>query len=86
MAAETRMQPYSQAQEASRTDGQTLNTFEAFCDILVSPLATSQLVSIDFQLQWENKACPVNGMDGSLILNVLIYANIGPPPQCYTKL
>jgi len=41
LAAEYGMEPYSQAQEATRTDDQTLITFEAFCDILVSPLVLS---------------------------------------------
>lgn len=41
LAAENGMEPYSQTQEATRTDDQTLITFEAFCDILVSPLIIS---------------------------------------------
>lgn len=38
VAAEIEVEPYSQVQEATRADGQTLITFEAFCDILVSAL------------------------------------------------
>ncbi|KAF8446396.1 hypothetical protein L210DRAFT_982867 [Boletus edulis BED1] len=34
IAAENGMEPYSQEQEATRTDDQALVTFEAFCDIL----------------------------------------------------
>ncbi|KAH0838692.1 hypothetical protein J3R83DRAFT_7020 [Lanmaoa asiatica] len=34
IAATTGTEPHSQAQEATRTDGQALITFEAFCDIL----------------------------------------------------
>lgn len=41
IAAETGTEPYSQDQEATRTDDQALITFEAFCDILVSSLATN---------------------------------------------
>lgn len=41
ITAENGMEPYSQAQEATRTDDQTLTTFEAFCDILVSPSVIS---------------------------------------------
>ncbi|KAG8220197.1 hypothetical protein J3R82DRAFT_1233 [Butyriboletus roseoflavus] len=48
--------------EATRTDGQSLITFEAFCDIL-----------------WENKACPVNGMDGSLIPIFSYMLTVQPP-------
>lgn len=38
IAVENGVEPHSQAQEATRTDDQALVTFEAFCDILVSPL------------------------------------------------
>lgn len=38
VTAEIGVEPYSRVQEATRTDGQTLITFEAFCDILVSSL------------------------------------------------
>lgn len=43
IAVETGMVSYSQVQEATRADDQTLITFEAFCDILVSSLAIGWL-------------------------------------------
>lgn len=75
IAAETGTEPHAQEQEATRSDDQALITFEAFCDILVSVLVTSCVLKLICTLQWENKACPVNGTDSSLIPDVLIRAN-----------
>ncbi|KAG6371536.1 hypothetical protein JVT61DRAFT_9242 [Boletus reticuloceps] len=87
IAAENGMEPYSQVQEATRTDDQALVTFEAFCDILVRPSVISLFApKIDFRRQWENKACPVNGTDGPLLPNVLIHAHSSSPLVLYEAL
>ncbi|KAI9566962.1 meiosis protein SPO22/ZIP4 like-domain-containing protein [Boletus coccyginus] len=61
IAAEYGMEPYPQAQEATRTDDQTLITFEAFCDILgiLHACLRNSHLSLEKFSRWLRSICTI---------------------------